>query len=494
MASNTAQETAQQAARSEPAQEPVKKPAPDTATQPILDTAKPGPDTVAQPGRQTARPVAGEPARPRPFVPLLPYQRQDVESNARFRWCCWARQTGKSFTKSLRRLLRGLKRRRMQVLLSAGERQSAELMQKVRQHCQALAVAHEFVGDRFFSDTSFRQLEVRLPNGVRIVGLPANPQTARGFTGDVLLDEFAMHALDRDIWAAMFPTILRGGGEIDVASTPKGRKNVFYQLGANERFERSLVTLPQAIEQGLDVDLEDVRRSMGDEELFRQEFLCEFLDEATAFLTYEQIAACEDPALAREVRVDRLESLGGDLYAGVDVGRHKDLTVIWLLAADGDNLVTRTVYELANAPFRDQYALLSSVLRLPTLRRCCIDATGLSMQLAESAVEDFGAHRVEPITFTAPVKASLAGGLRVAVEDARIRIPVDESIRNDWHSVERSVTSGGHVRFEASRNTGSHADRFWAAALAVHAASTSVAGPVEWDGGRAIHFAREGVW
>ena len=231
-------------------------------------------------GHGAVKRCTGEPAEVRPFVPLLPYQREDVESDARFRWCCWARQTGKSFTKSLRRLLRGLKRGRTQVFLSAGERQSAELMQKVRQHCQALKVAHDFVGDRYFERTSFRQLEVTLPNGVRIIGLPANPQTARGFTGDVLLDEFAMHAFDRDIWAAMFPTILRGGGELDVASTPKGRKNVFYQLSGNDRFVQSTVTLPDAIEQGLNVDLEEVRHSMGDEELFRQEFLCEFLDEA----------------------------------------------------------------------------------------------------------------------------------------------------------------------------------------------------------------------
>ena len=434
-----------------------------------------------------------QPAEVRPFVPLLPYQRKDVESDARFRWCCWARQTGKSFTKSLRRLLRGLKRGRTQVFLSAGERQSAELMQKVRQHCQALKIAHDFVGDRYFERTSFRQLEVGLPNGVRIIGLPANPQTARGFTGDVLLDEFAMHAFDRDIWAAMFPTILRGDGELDVASTPKGRKNVFYQLSGNDRFVQSTVTLPDAIEQGLKVDLEEVRRSMGDEELFRQEFLCEFLDEATAFLTYEQIAACEEPGLVREVPVAQLASYGGDLYAGVDIGRRRDLTVIWVLGRRGDQLVTRGVYELSNAPFRQQYALLSEVLRLPGLRRCCIDAGGLGMQLAESAVEDFGAHKVEPIHFTVAIKAQLAGGLRVAVEEARIRIPVDEQIRNDWHSVERSVTVGGHLRFEVSRGTGSHADRFWAAALAVQAAG-SAEGAVEWSAGRPLAFAERGAW
>lgn len=430
----------------------------------------------------------------RPFVPLLPYQREDVESTARFRWCCWSRQTGKSFTKSLRRLLRGLKRRRTQVLLSAGERQSAELMQKVRQHCQALKVAHDYTGHRFFENTGFRQLEVSLPNGVRIIGLPANPQTARGFTGDVLLDEFAMHAFDREIWAAMFPTILRGSGELDVASTPRGRKNVFCQLADNPQFAHSTVTLPQAIDQGLSLDLEEVRDSMGDEELFRQEFLCEFLDEATAFLTYEQIAACEDPTLPRETPVRMLEPYAADHYVGVDIGRRKDLTVVWVLERQGDTLVTRSVYELANEPFRRQYALLSEVLRLGSVRRCCLDGGGLGMQLAESAVEDFGAHRVEPITFTEAGKASLAGGLRVAVEDVRIRIPADDRIRNDWHSVERVVTPAGHIRFEASRCGGSHADRFWAAALAVHAAGTSAGGAVEWQGSGQVAFARHGAW
>ena len=99
-----------------------------------------------------------EPARPAPIVPLLDYQRKDVESDARFRWNCWARQTGKSFTKSLRRILRGLSRRRTQVFLSAGERQSRELMAKARQHCQALKIATDYYDDRVFAGFGVKQL------------------------------------------------------------------------------------------------------------------------------------------------------------------------------------------------------------------------------------------------------------------------------------------------------------------------------------------------
>ena len=438
-------------------------------------------------------PVQSEAATCRPFVPLLPYQREDVECDARLRWCCWSRQTGKSFTKSLRRILRGLTRRRTQVFLSAGERQSRELMAKARQHCQALQVACDYGDQSYFAGTSFRQLEITLPNSVRIIGLPANPQTARGFTGDVLLDEFAMHVDDRQIWAAMFPTLLRGDGELDVASTPKGLGNVFAQLRGNDRFGHSTVTLPDAIRQGLDVDLEEVRRSMGDEELFRQEFLCEFLDEATAFLTYEQIAACEDTRLAKAVSVDELRRVGGELFVGVDIGRKRDLTVLWLLSRDGETFLTRGVFEMSLAPFREQYALLSELLSLRCVRRCCIDAGGLGMQLAESAVEDFGAHRVEAVTFTSALKSQLAGRLRVAVEARRIRIPVDEAIRNDWHSLGRSVSETGHFRLDAAHGAGGHADRFWAAALALQAAD-GAPGKAEWHSFGGAAYARPGIW
>lgn len=437
--------------------------------------------------------VAPEPARAKPYLELYPYQQRDVESDARFKWSNWSRQTGKSFTKTLRRLKRGLERRKMQVFLSAGERQSRELMQKVRMHCEALNIASQFKGDAYFEGTSFRQLEITLPNGVRILGLPANPHTARGFTADVFLDEFAMHQHDREIWGAMFPTILRGDGELDVASTPKGRKNVFYQLASNASFERDTLTINDAVDQGLEVDVEELRLAMGDEELYRQEFLCEFLDEATAFLTYEMIAACEDAKLERELDFDALDDEKRDVYVGVDVGRKKDFTVIWPFAAEGRRLVSLGMIELRNVRFREQYDHLSWVLKCRCVRRCCIDATGLGMQMAEAAVEDFGKHRAEAVTFTNAVKAELAGALRVKVEDHNVRIPAEADIRNDWHSIQKTVTAAGNVRFDGDRNITGHADRFWAAALAVHAAGNPD-GPIEAQSSGRLTFARGGLW
>lgn len=431
------------------------------------------------------------------MVPLLSYQREDIESPARFRWCCWSRQVGKSFTKSLRRLLRGMARRRNQVLLSAGERQSHELMLKVQQHCRVLNLATTFHGDRYFAGTRFRELTIELPDGVRMIGLPANPQTARGYSGDVLLDEFAMHRDDKEIWAAIFPTVLRGGGELDVASTPKGRDNLFAQLRDNPEFAHSTVTLVDAIAAGLDVDAEQIRRSIHDDEIFRQEFGCEFLDESSAFLTYEQIARAEDPSLDKAFDVAALAGEPGELYCGVDIGRLRDLTVMWVLQRQGDVLTTRAVRESVGEPFREQTAALHELLRLGQVRRCCIDAGGIGMAMAEAAVEAFGTARVETVMFTAAIKDRMATRLRLRLEDGRLRIPVDEAIRNDWHSVRRSITAAGPARYDADRATGSHADRFWSACLAVRAAEDApppLSGEIGVIQTGHFRYARAGVW
>ena len=126
-------------------------------------------------------------------------------------------------------------------------------------------------------------------------------------------------------------------------------------------------------------------------------------------------------------------------------------------------------------------------------RTVCIDAGGLGMQLAEELVERFGGHRVEAMTFTSALKSQLAYGLRIVVETRNIRIPNDERIRNDWHSVERTLTQSGQFRLSAPRREGSHADRFWAAALAVHASDVGST-KAESLPTPQLKFAREGTW
>ncbi len=411
---------------------------------------------------------------------MLPYQREAILSQERFRWSNWSRQVGKSFCLTFRRLMRGIERRRNQILLSASELQSSELMMKMQDHLKVLKVGYEYTGDRYFEDTTFKKLEIKIPEfGIRIIGLPANPRTARGFTGDALLDEFAMHQDHHGIWGAVSGTLLRGRGELDVASTPKGRTNTFYKMQANDIFEHDTLTIHEAIAQGLDADAEEMRKLVDDDELWQQEFLCQFLDETSAFLTYEMIGACEDQRLPYQLDLEHIQDGKRNVFVGVDIGRKHDLTVLWAFDLVDKKLTSLGLIELSSMPFRQQFEIISGVLACHNVRRCCVDSTGLGMQLAEELVERFGAWKVEPCTFTQSLKSQIAGEMRVKFEDRNIAIPVDAKMRNDLHSIRKNVTAAGNIRLEAPREQGSHADRFWGAALAVHAASEA-SGPTDF--------------
>ncbi len=69
----------------------------------------------------------------------------------------------------------------------------------------------------------------------------------------------------------------------------------------------------------------------------------------------------------------------------MDIGRKKDLTVIWIIEVLDNVKHTRKVKILEKTPFHIQEEILENILKHKNLRRCCIDATGLGMQLAENA-------------------------------------------------------------------------------------------------------------
>jgi len=428
---------------------------------------------------------------------LYGYQRRLVEDPARFTWSNFSRQSGKSFAATLRRILRGMARQRNQILLSAGAQPSRELMLKVKQHIEVMQIAASAVmegEDDIFEGVRYKQLEIAIPGlgpgggPLRIIGLPANPRTARGYTGDLLLDEFAMHQHDADIWAAAFPTVTREGGELDVCSTPMGRQNMFYRLKQNDLFHHTTVTIHDAVADGCPLNVDELRRGITDEEKWRQEYLCEFVDEATAFLTHEQICECEKGDLTRELDLDELRELKGDAVVGIDIGRKHDLTVIWAFAVREHVMESLGMLELAKMPFREQFDWASNVICQRCVRRCAVDASGLGMQLAEELVTRFGDHTVEACTLSGPFKEQIASRMRNRFIDRLIHIPVDERIRNDLHSVRKTVTAAGNVRLDAPREEGSHADRFWAAALACHAAAEE-GGPIECELGPQLAMA-----
>ena len=331
---------------------------------------------------------------------------------------------------------------------------------------------------------------IEFASGRRIHSMSSNPDAQAGKRGSRVLDEFALHPDPRKLWSIAYPGITWGGA-MEVISTHRGSHNFFNQLvrevrenGNPKKISLHRVTLQDALDQGFLFKLQQmlpadderqamdeaqyfdfIRSGCADEESFQQEYMCVAADDDVAFLEYDLIASAEYP-----LTTDWRQREHGPLFVGIDIGRKKDLTVLWVLEKLGDTYYTRHVQALRAMRKSDQEKILWPWIERS--RRTCIDATGLGIGWTDDAQDAYGKFKVEGVTFTAAIKEAMAYPVRGAMEDRKLRIPFDQAIRADLRSLTKQTTAAGNIRFTAERTEDGHADHFWALALALHADST----------------------
>lgn len=494
--------------------------------------------TVVAPPSDKAEVVVPPPipvvrSKPSPLTNLLrlyPYQQRWIQDNSRFRISDKSRQIGMSFVTALEGALVARATNRNQIYLSKSERQSKILAEKATAIAKALDIAsspiHEDMKEFEYEDSKIEclQLEIKYPNGTKQYFLPAKPETARSYSGDVYLDEFAFHADAAKIYTALYPTITRGF-RISIVSTPNGQIGKYYEFAksagmvagyAKEQFSpwsAHKTDIYLAVMEGMaagqypnstlqihpDIIAEisegfnargmkpskqqlrfvcELRSGIDDRDTWLQEFECAFLSASANYIPIELILRAEEGDLGTELLPE--EPLAGRLFLGIDIGRKKHRTVFWLLEEVGSLLITRAVIVLNKATFQDQENLASKWMSQLGIYKCCIDGTGMGMQVAESMERNFPG-RVETVTFTLQSKDELATLMRKNFEMVRYRIPSSPIIRQDINGIKRGVTKAGNIIFSAEDTKDGHSDRAWALALATRAADQPVAPSISMD-------------
>lgn len=437
-----------------------------------------------------------------PGAIFLPYQSRWIEDGSRLKLMEKARQIGLSWATAYACVSRtALATARLDQWVSSRDDIQAQLfLEDCKFWAGNLSIAAADLGEQVL-DPRDRQTAyvLRFDSGRRINSMSSNPNAQAGKRGGRVLDEFALHPDPRKLWTIAYPGITWGGA-MELISTHRGSQNFFNQLvreikeqGNPKGISLHTVTLQDALDQGFLYKLQQsipaddekqamdeaayfdfVRSGAADEESFQQEYMCRPADDDAAFLEYDLIARSE---YAEGVDWQTIE--GGTLFAGIDIGRKKDLTVVWVIEKLGDVFYTRHIEALQNMTKPDQEKVIWPWIArvLESGGRVAIDNTGLGIGWVDDAQAKFGKYRVEGVNFTAQSKEALAYPVRGTMEDRRLRIPNSGPIRADLRSVTKQVTGAGNIRFTAERTPDGHADRFWALALAIHAGSDSKTAP-----------------
>jgi phage FluMu gp28-like protein len=357
------------------------------------------------------------------------------------------------------------------------------------------------------------QLELEFDNGKRLISLPSKPPRGKA-RFNVDLDEFAHVQHDRQIYTAVLPVVSKGG-RVRIGSSPMGASGVFWEIfseglraypgytrkrtpwwevqafcrnvrearglapgmGTSERVELFGADSIKAIFANL--PLED----------FRQEYEAEFVDETTAWVSWDEIKANQDPALVCESAamrgsdasavfdaVERLarhvedKSVERVFAGGLDVGRTRNTTELFLagLSTSGQYPL-RLMLTLEGVPFDTQKDVVARVMKALPVAKLLIDRNGLGMNLAEDMEREFPV-KCEGVNFTQESKKLWATEHKMLLQQRKAPIPVDRELAYQIHSIKRKVTASKNMVFDTDRNEKHHADKYWAHALALSAA------------------------
>jgi phage FluMu gp28-like protein len=444
---------------------------------------------------------------------FLPYQQAWINGEEPFGLGEKSRRIGWTYASSYRAVERRVKRLGNLYFSSADLTASQEFVEYCSTWCRVFNEVAEYgTEEEVIDDEKITSQVIRFNNGLKIVAGSSNPKFFRSKGGDADADEFAFHRQPRELLKAAQATAIFWGYKLRAWSTHNGEGSYFNFLvkqgrafadwehrhaadpsigpftGVKVRVQR--VTVLDAVEQGIvevirqakgklksrpapDAKarqewLDELRATCVDEDTWNEEFLCQPSSDQSSLLTYDLIQSCEAANLVLQ-SIDQLDP-SKRYYAGFDVGRKRDLSVLWVLERVGDVFWTRCLYRLAKMNFTAQEELLASLMANRAVKRLCIDSTGIGMMLAERLGQRFGTYRAEGVNFTAPVKSELAMPLLRVFQDKRVRIPADADVRESLHKVRKIVTAANNVRLDADRDEAGHADEFWALALAVHAA------------------------
>src|SRR2546426_609444 len=167
-----------------------------------------------------------------PLLQLRPYQRRWIDDGARFKLAVKSARIGFSYATGLEAVFDCLKRFTTWTVLSASMPQSVEFIEQTAKNIEAIEAAATLYDEPFadeFGKTDILVKCIRFPNGSRIMALPANPRTARGYPGNAVLDEYAHHEGSYAIWAAVSRQVALGH-KLRVLSTPNGEQGKFFDL------------------------------------------------------------------------------------------------------------------------------------------------------------------------------------------------------------------------------------------------------------------------
>jgi len=290
---------------------------------------------------------------------------------------------------------------------------------------------------------------------------------------------------DEELYTAILFTISTTKGKVLISSTPWNTDAVFYKIFHHKDygdFARSHVTWRESMAPHGPLDretLEKIRRQFGaDPWRWKREMEAEWAEDETAWLSQALITKCiaTEKTLGQELKLFRFERSYRklNLYAGLDLGRVKDYSVLTVVEEVKGRFFLRHVKIF---PLETSYASVIGYVKTLQDRWggfCKLRVDSTNQDYVVEDMKNSDVENVEGVHFTLPRKQEMATLLKQRMVNNRFWYPYftwAKPYRSEWVTelnVERfELRKDGSIAFNHPQGT--HDDVWWATALALYA-------------------------
>jgi len=338
-------------------------------------------------------------------------------------------------------------------------------------------------------------MRIKFDCGSNLYVLSSSVDAVVGKRGHFYIDEAAIHKDFEALYGIVYPCTT-WGYTLTVFSTHRSKQTFFYKLcdrvrkGEIKGGKLFTVTLEDVLQQGyidkinakkmlLGGDLyedalefyQEKRQNSSSEAMFLQEYMCIPADaEAVQAITEDDLRRIMRP----QIDIFKNPRSTARYYAGIDVGRNRDLTVFWVVEDCSTStqplLITRYVETMSKTRFPEQESKLAALLKKWKPRKCLIDGTNVGEGLAEALEERFSC--CEKIKITRTTRPVWISNLIAFTRRERtcLHVPDTNEVWEDFMSVERYINKEGKEDFFIpSHKERGHGDRFMSLVLCLQA-------------------------
>lgn len=383
-----------------------------------------------------------------------------------------------------------------------------EAKEKIRYSKNVIEALPRPMRPRLITDN---RTELEFHNGARLISLPATAPRGKAQM-NVYLDEFAHVRDDVLIYTAALPMITKGSRRLRMASSPMGASGRFWEVATeslrkypgytrkltpwwevqafclNVKEARKLaptLTTFQRVEMFGNERIKAIYANLPEED-FQQEYECVFVDESTAWITWEEIKEVQDANLVCQIATSREEDTSAAMQAiddlaglvrrlqvesvlvgGLDVGRTRNTTELFLIGINNlGSYPLRLAITLDMMDFDNQFDVVAYAMQQLPVIGLMVDQNGIGRNLAERLEKAFPG-KVAGVDFTHQSKLVWATDAKTLIQQHKTPLPAERDIAYQIHSIKRTITASKNLVFDTAKNEKHHADKFWAWALAL---------------------------